>query len=160
MGGRLPGARDKIVVIGYGNSLRTDDGVGPRVATAVALWELPGLVSIAVHQLTPELVELLALAELAIFVDARLASSRETVEILPLEFSAERGIYGHDCDPRSLLALARAMHGRTPRSWLVTVPATNFSLGEGLSRTASHGAEQALERIAVLVGAIRRVSVF
>jgi len=156
MDGRLPGAGDKIVVIGYGNSLRTDDGVGPRVATAVALWEMPGLVSVAVHQLTPELAELLALAELAIFVDARLASGGETVEILPLELSVEQGVHGHVCDPRSLLALARAMHGRTPQSWLVTVPATNFSLGEGLSITARHGAEQALDRIAALVGASLR----
>ncbi len=59
-------------MIGYGNTLRSDDGVGPRVAMAVASWGWPGLKAIAVHQLTPELAEPLAAAELAIFVDARL----------------------------------------------------------------------------------------
>jgi hydrogenase maturation protease len=149
----LVGASDTMLVIGYGNSLRTDDGVGPHVATAVASWRVPGLVSMAVHQLTPELTELLASAKLAIFVDARLASVGETVEILPLALSVESTIYGHACDPRSLLALARAMYGRTPKGWLVTVPATDFCLGEGLSKTASQGAQQALCRIAALVGA-------
>src|SRR5271166_5569047 len=104
MDGRLAGARARILVIGYGNNLRTDDGVGPHVATAVASWELPGLVSVAVHQLTPELTELLASAELAIFVDALIASVGETVEIVPLELSVESEMHGHLCDPRSLLA--------------------------------------------------------
>jgi Ni,Fe-hydrogenase maturation factor len=183
-------------VIGYGNTLRTDDGVGPYVATAVASWGLPGVVSVGVHQLTPELSELLASAELAVFVDARLATldrryfrvgwalptgradlggqcppyertthtrcamtsadrrgAAETVEIIPLEHSAESMTNGHICNPKSLLALARTVYRRSPRSWLVTVPAADFSLGEGLTKTAAEGAEQALDQIAALVGA-------
>jgi hydrogenase maturation protease len=152
MAGRLAGAGERIVVIGYGNRLRTDDGAGPHVASAVASWELPGLVSLAVHQLTPELTDLLASAKLAIFVDARLTSVEESVLILPLELSVDSGIYGHICDPRSLLALTQAIYRRTPQSWLITVPAADFSLGEGLSKTANQGAERALDRIAALVG--------
>ncbi len=146
------------LVIGYGNSLRTDDGAGPCVAAAVASWDIPGVVAVAVHQLTPELSEQLAIADLAIFVDARLATGGETVEVLPLETPEELGLHGHVCDPRSLLALARAIYGRTPRCWLITVPCTDFSLGEGLSITARKGVAQALERIAALVGAGNRVS--
>jgi hydrogenase maturation protease len=156
MDGGLSGAGDKIVVIGYGNSLRTDDGVGPYVATSVASWGVPELVSVAVHQLTPELAELLASATLAIFVDARLTSGGENVEILPLELSIDHRIHGHVCDPRSLLALALALHGRTPQSWLATIPAANFSVGEGLSITARRGVQQALDSIAALLGASLR----
>jgi hydrogenase maturation protease len=151
--GRLPPARGTILVIGYGNTLRSDDGVGRRVAMAAASWEMPGLESIAVHQLTPELAEPLASAELAIFVDARLASGEESVEILPLEPSAVRGTLGHAGDPRSLLALSRAIYGRHPRTWLVTVPTADLSLGEVLSSTAERGAENALARIAALIEA-------
>jgi hydrogenase maturation protease len=150
--GPPPPVGGKILVIGYGNTLRTDDGVGPRVAAAVASWESPVVESIAVHQLTPELAEPLASAELAIFVDARLADGRDAVEIRPLEPSGSRGTPGHASDPRALLALARAIYGRHPRTWLVTVPAADFSLGEALSTTAEWGAEQALGRIATLVG--------
>jgi hydrogenase maturation protease len=151
--GRLAPARGKILVIGYGNTLRSDDGVGRRVAMAVTLWELPGLESIAVHQLTPELAEPLAAADLAIFVDARLAGGEATVEIRPLGPSGSRGAPGHVSDPQSLLVLARAIYGRHPRTWLVTVPAVDLSLGEDLSSSAERGADEALARIAALIEA-------
>jgi hydrogenase maturation protease len=136
-----------ILVIGYGNTLRSDDGVGPRVAMAMASRALPGLTAIAVQQLTPELAQPLAAAELAIFVDARRADGDKAVAVQPLEPAGWEPGNGHTSDPRALLALAHAVFGRAPRSWLVTVPAIEFSLGEGLSVTAGRAAEDALERI-------------
>jgi hydrogenase maturation protease len=151
MGKERPVAGGRILVIGYGNTLRTDDGVGRRVAMAVSSWQRPDVESIAVHQLTPELAEPLATAELAIFVDARLTDGGEAVEVRPLEPSGGRGGLGHASDPRALLAVARAIYGRSPRGWLVTVPAADLSLGEGLSPAAGRGAEEALGQIAALI---------
>src|SRR5262249_44837271 len=116
--GPPPSGGGGVLVIGYGNTLRAVDGLGPRVAMAAASWEFPGLMAIAVPQLPPELAEPLAAAELAIFVDARLPSGEASVEILPLVPSGARGTLGHASDPRALLALARAIYGRAPRSWL------------------------------------------
>jgi hydrogenase maturation protease len=152
MHSRYPGTAGQIVVIGYGNALRADDGVGPRVAMATSTWGLPGLASLAVYQLTPELAEPLSTADLAILVDARLGGGR-AVEVLPLEPSQPGGMSGHVSDPRSLLALTLAIYGRRPRAYLVSVPAADFSLGEGLSETALRGAGDALERIAALIEA-------
>jgi len=61
---------ETILVIGYGNSLRSDDGAGCRVADIVASWDLPYVRSLTVHQLTPELAEPIAQSDLTIFVDA------------------------------------------------------------------------------------------
>ena len=33
----------EILVVGYGNTLRGDDGVGPRVAEAIGKRQLPGV---------------------------------------------------------------------------------------------------------------------
>jgi hydrogenase maturation protease len=140
-----------MLVIGYGNALRSDDGVGPHVAAAASSWGMSELESIEVQQLSPELAELLASAELAFFVDARLAEGDEPVETVPLEPSGSQTPLGHMSDPRTLLALAQAIYGRHPRSWLVTVPGANFSLGDGLSPTAKRGAQDALIRIAALI---------
>ena len=54
-----------------GNPLRGDDGVGWRVAEAVAA-ALPDAVAdvLTVHQLTPELAEPISRAERVIFIDA------------------------------------------------------------------------------------------
>lgn len=60
---------DRVIVIGYGNTLRSDDGAGQKVAEILASWHLPQVRSISVHQLTPELAAPIAEAELAIFVD-------------------------------------------------------------------------------------------
>jgi hydrogenase maturation protease len=65
-----------ILVIGYGNSLRSDDEAGCRVADLVASWELPYVRSLTVHQLTPELAEPIAQSELTIFVDACVSNNR------------------------------------------------------------------------------------
>ena len=66
-----PGPAGGVLVIGYGNSLRGDDGVGPRVAElAAADPRLAGAVVAAHHQLTPELALDMSAARLVVLVDA------------------------------------------------------------------------------------------
>jgi hydrogenase maturation protease len=147
------------LVIGYGNPLRGDDAVGQHVASAVADWGLPMVTALAVHQLTPELAAPLAVARLAVFVDARPVGEGEGCLVQRLEPACTRVTIGHDGHPRSLLALARAAYGHHPRSWLVTIPATNFALGSDVSPTARGGMEDALRQIARLLGDAPRESV-
>jgi hydrogenase maturation protease len=150
----------EIVVIGYGNPLRSDDAAGPRVAAAVGSWALPGVRAIAVHQLTPELVEPLWAARLAIFVDARRAEPGEAVRVQAIEPEAIASTFVHAYDAHGLLALARAVCGSCPRTWLVTVPASDFALGEGLSPTARSGLVEALHAIADLLSTTRLTDAF
>ena len=59
-----------LLVIGYGNTLRRDDGVGPHVAEAIAALALPGVEALVCPLLTPELAEAIARARRVVFVDA------------------------------------------------------------------------------------------
>jgi hydrogenase maturation protease len=138
-----------VLVIGYGNELRRDDAVGPRVARAVVGWERPGLKGLAVHQLTPELAELVSLASRVIFVDAGLDNHGllEVRAIRPLE---ESSAWGHTSDPRWLLALAQAVYGRCPPAWLIAIPVADLGYGDSLSETARSGLVAALRRIRLL----------
>jgi hydrogenase maturation protease len=139
-------------VIGYGNSLRRDDGAGCRVADVVRGWARPGVRSLSVFQLTPELASDLSSSRLAIFVDARAdsPSAGTRVEgVHPLDegsFSLVHGI-----TPRSLVGLSLAVYGRCPPCWMVSVPAEDFSLGEGLSEVAREGVRDALTAIEGLI---------
>jgi len=146
------------LVIGYGNTLRGDDAVGPRAATVIQAWGLSDVTALAVTQLTPELAAPLATARLAIFVDARVVAEEETslVEIVPLRPAGEPAAFGHGGDPRALLDLAQTVYGTCPRAWLVTVPSAQFQLGEGLSPRASRGLTEALKKIVTLLGSSRR----
>ena len=141
------------LVIGYGNTLRHDDGVGRRAAEIVQGWGLPGVTTLALTQLTPELAEPLAAVRLAIFIDARLVSGGDIagVEVRSLEPSDGFSPFGHSGDPRRLLALARTLYGRCPIAWLVTVPAENVGLGEVLSPRATRGLGDALTRMVDLL---------
>ena len=47
----------ELLVIGYGNSLRRDDGVGPRVAEAIEALNLPGVQTLVCQLLSPEHAE-------------------------------------------------------------------------------------------------------
>lgn len=60
----------KTLVIGFGNTLRGDDGVGPLVAEQVDTWNLRNVRSLSVHQLTPELAADIAQVETVFFIDA------------------------------------------------------------------------------------------
>ena len=105
------------VVIGYGNTLRNDDAVGPRAATIVQGWGLPGVTALAVHQLTPELAEPIAAARLAVFVDSRFIVDGERlgVEVVSLEHAEGETSFGHDSNPWRILALGA--NGLRELSW-------------------------------------------
>jgi hydrogenase maturation protease len=144
--------RETTLVIGYGNDLRGDDGLGPAVAEAVAALGLPGVESRRVQQLVPELAEELARARLAVFIDARVGSGGEAVQVVAVEPAETADRLAHTADPAALLALTRAVHGRTPQAWLVTVAGAAFDFGEGLSAVARENARRARDRIATLLG--------
>jgi hydrogenase maturation protease len=141
-----------LLVIGYGNELRRDDGVGPKVAQAVVGWGAPGVRAVAVHQLTPELAELLKDADDALFIDAALSDAPSSVRMRPVRPAREWTAVGHVAGPEGLLALTQAVYGRHPRSWLLTVPAHDLSFGEGLSPAGHEGLRQALERARAWIG--------
>ena len=76
----------KTLIIGYGNTLRQDDGVGRYLAEQIAEEQWPECQVLSVHQLTPELAASIAEVEQVIFIDAVLQppGSSTTVEVIPL----------------------------------------------------------------------------
>src|SRR5664279_923389 len=102
-----------LLVIGYGNTLRSDDGVGPRVADAVAALALPGVHALNCPLLTPELADPISQARVAVFVDAAVDASRE-VQLRKLEPAGSSQIMAHAASPATLLALARDVFGHSP----------------------------------------------
>jgi hydrogenase maturation protease len=136
-----------ILLIGYGNELRSDDGIGQRVSNLIASWKLANLYTLCVHQLTPELAEILVNFDVAIFVDAYPATVEQDVQVSPIELVDTTVTMGHSSNPSYLLALTQALYGRSPQAWWVTVPGVNFELGETLSPVAEQKIEVALQQI-------------
>lgn len=140
------------LVIGYGNTLRRDDGVGPTAAAIVAEWALPNVVATAVHQLGPELAGSLNAARHAFFIDARLGALDEPYQVQPIEPGIASSSLGHTSDPRALLALTRAVFGRCPEAWLITVPVVDLGVGDGLSRPVRCQLSKLIDQLSSLLG--------
>jgi len=135
-----------LLVIGYGNTLRGDDGVGPRVAEAVARLALPGVCARAFPLLTPELAEPISKAGVVIFVDAAVDAPRD-VRMRKLAPAASSQVMAHAASPATLLALARDVFGRAPEAWWLTIPVEELGIGETLTPLAQRGVAVAIEEV-------------
>ncbi|MGF1541406.1 MAG: hydrogenase maturation protease [Pleurocapsa sp.] len=139
------------LVIGYGNSLRSDDGIGVRIAEIVATWQLPQVRSRFIHQLTPELAAEIAEVDVVIFVDAGWTKELDAIELRqlkPLNISEFRTHFG---DPATILTLTHALYGKCPQAWWLIVPGVNFQFGDRFSGVAETGISQALTQIRKLI---------
>jgi hydrogenase maturation protease len=139
-----------LLVIGYGNTLRGDDGVGPRVAEIVAGLHLPGVRTLICQQLSPEHAALIAQADTVIFVDAAVAAPRK-VQFRELAPGDTPQLMAHAADPKTMLALARDVFGRTPKAWWLTIPAERMEFSEALTPVAQRGCAEAVEKIQSLI---------
>lgn len=138
-----------LLVIGYGNTLRADDGVGPRVAETVGALGLPGVHALICHQLSPEHADPISRAEEVVFVDAAVDGAKE-VQLRPLEPNDSSQLMAHAADPRTMLALARDVFGKTPKAWWLTIPAVTTEFSEALSPEAQRGCAEAVKKIQAL----------
>ncbi len=140
-----------VLVIGYGNPLRGDDGAGPKVVEAIEELHLPQVRTLICQQLSPEHAEPIARARTVIFVDAAVDAPKE-VQLRQLEPNKSSQLMAHAADPRTMLALARDVFGHCPEAWWLTIPAVKLGFSEELSPVARRGYEVALEQIRTLAG--------
>jgi hydrogenase maturation protease len=141
----------RALVVGYGNPLRGDDGVGPEVARRLAA-ELsdPEIVILAVHQLTPELTEPLSQARLALFIDASSEGTPGQVRVEEIQARPPEQSFTHEFDPPMLLAAAQLLYGRCPEARLVSLAGQSFEFEETLSAPVMQALPEA-------VGQVRRL---
>jgi len=123
------------LVIGYGNPLRADDGVGWQVAQRLADILPPDAATvIAAHQLTPELAEPISRAGLVVFVDAAADGEPGQVASRPVLLPADSALtFSHDVEPSTLLELAGALYGAGPPGVVISVAGADFGYGHDLS---------------------------
>lgn len=146
----MTGRRD--LVVGYGNPLRGDDGLGWHAAAALAADpRLADADVLARHQLTPELAEDIANARLAVLIDASLGDTPGRVSIREVA-PASGPSWSHHLRPEDVVGLARALFGAAPQVFLVTVAGARFGYGTQLSPAVS----DSLPRVLTVVEAALR----
>lgn len=146
-------AAEGSLVIGYGSTLRGDDGVGWHAARRLADDpRLAGTVVLARHQLTPELALDLSRAAIAVLIDADPSKPPGTFAIEPVRRSVEpSSAWSHRLDPGALVALAESLYGGAPDVWLVRVGVASVEIEDGLTTVVEAAVPAIVEAVVELV---------
>ena len=132
-----------LVVFGWGNLSRGDDGVGPLLLARIEQAGWPDAILIEDFQLQLEHALDLQGAELALFLDA---GSGTPAPFHFREIFAQKGMThtSHALSPESVLAVYAQVTGQPPPpSFLLCLRGESFELGEGLSAAATTRQEEA-----------------
>ena len=141
----------KILVCGYGNPFRTDDGVGHILAEDLAkeLGERGEETELSLeHQLLPELAEDFSRFDLLIFCDARVPSNDggDVEEYRIDEIAPDPHLEGlniHSIGPGWLLSLAQSLGRGVPPSVLISVEGESFDFGDEITPLCRERMERA-----------------
>jgi hydrogenase maturation protease len=140
-----------VLVVGFGNPLRGDDGVGCSAAGLLAADpRLEGATILARHQLTPELATDIASASLVVLIDASVddgaAGSVAVRSIQPRRDSPLS--WSHHLDPAALAGLADALYDHVPPMVLISVTGAAFTGADRLSPAVQRVLREVVERVA------------
>jgi len=138
------------MIIGFGNTLRRDDGAGVAAAEMLAR-DFPGANVAAVQELHPEMAERLASCELAVFLDASVRTSTLCITRVSPGPTAH-GAEGHALSPAGLLALCSGLYGHAPEeALLVEIPASECGFGEAMSAQTLRMTDYCVQLISELI---------
>jgi hydrogenase maturation protease len=140
-----------LLVIGWGNPLRGDDAFGFLAAEKLSEL-LPGGEVLALHQLTPELMEPVSRAARVVFIDASAEGEPGRLQCSTVEPSATAGAFTHHATPAGLLAGAQALYGSAPPAVLYTVRGECFEFGEGVTAAVALALEEVVRAVAAGAG--------
>lgn len=141
-----------ILVIGYGNPGRLDDGLGPAAADALGRLGLPGVTVDCDYQLTVEDAEAAARHRVVVFVDAAVAGA-EPFFFRRVEPCTSFSFSTHSCEPEAVVGMAHDLFHAPVDAWALGIRGYEFDeFGERLSERARANLDEA---VAFLVGAIR-----
>ncbi len=144
----------KILIIGWGNPLRGDDGVGWRAAELLA-GRLQGHdVTVRVsHQLMPEFAEDIGRSEFVVFIDAACDNSPGEIRLQKVEPDrAPSAAFSHQLSPPALLGMAERLYGSRAEACFFSVGARSFEFGEQLSPEVESALPGLLEEVEKLCG--------
>jgi hydrogenase maturation protease len=140
-----------VLIVAYGNPLRSDDGVAWRAAAELQKKFPDQAEILTLHQLGPELAEFASRSECVIFVDAAAGPGSpgeiEVKELSESDSETDSSALCHAMSPSHVLALAAQLYQRRPRAFSTSVVGENFNHGESLSPAVEAALPALLARI-------------
>jgi hydrogenase maturation protease len=133
-----------VLVIGYGNPGRLDDGLGPLFADELEKMNLPDVAVDSNYQLAVEDADSIAKRDVVIFVDADV-SGREPFWFGKVTPRQENSFSSHSISPEAVLHMANNMLGGHAMGYILGIRGYEFNeFGERLSKKASDNLKASL----------------
>lgn len=145
---------NKILIYGYGNPGRQDDGLGNAFVERMESWVgangLEGISFDSNYQLNIEDAAEVSDKDLVIFADA----STEPIEsfiLTPVTASTKVAFTTHAATPGYIVDLCKQLYNRAPATYLMHIKGYEWAFREGLSEKALRNLEGALEHMQALL---------
>ena len=152
----------KILIIGYGNPNREDDGVAWHILEKLAAhFDVPLSPALAADefdpdryphlvfelQLFPEMAETMTDYDYICFVDAHTGAYEEEVRVATIAPHFQASPFTHHLTPESCLVIAQTLYGHAPQGLMVSVRGYYFGYKTELSEQTTAHAAEAVARI-------------
>lgn len=143
--------KGKILLYGYGNPGRQDDGLGDAFIQKAGRWiREKGIRNIELesnYQLNIEDAEAIANKDLVLFIDAS-SEQIEDISITRVEPSGAHVEFTmHASSPAFILALCNNIYNKMPETWLLHIRGYQWNLKEELTAGAKKNLDTAFEYI-------------
>jgi hydrogenase maturation protease len=124
----------KVIVLGWGNSQRQDDGLARIALERLELAGLPPDVEfVHADQLLPEHAAIASQADVLMFVDASKTGRPGEIRVEKVFADGKFPGPSHHLSPAALLTLLQTVYGSAPEAYCATLRGDAFEFGEGLS---------------------------
>jgi len=136
----------KVLVIGIGNPLRSDDGVGPYIADSVEAKGLSNVKVWVTQQLNMEDLERMLDFDRVILADASLDGP--LLDFHPVEKSVGQALSSsHHLSAEMFVSLASSIYHKDLRMHLCSLKGNTFEVGDKISPDVLLRAQEAVELI-------------
>ena len=125
----------KILIYGFGNPGRQDDGLGPAVIERLESEGVAGIVTDCNYQLNIEDAIFVSEHDIVVFVDASIDA------VAPFSFaktgpSVDITFTTHSMSPESVLALCADLYGKNPEAYVLGIRGYEFDFETALTPEA------------------------
>lgn len=136
----------RVLVLGYGNPGRLDDGLGVACADRLEVLDLSGVTVEADYQLTVENAEAIARHDAVVFVDACVAGTEPfSFESVVPDDEVVVSYTSHYLEPGSVMALARDLFDADAPAYALAIRGYDFNeFGQALSDRAASNLDAAM----------------
>lgn len=151
----------KILIYGYGNPGRRDDGLGPAFIHLVEAWKkkekIDNIFTDSNYQLNIEDSTTIRDYDKVIFVDASVEEIAD-FQLVPVLPSEKVSFTMHAVHPSFILDLCRKLYGISPEVFLMKIKGYDFQLAGGLTDQAASNLLSAFTSIKNLITDVERIS--